>query len=172
MQRLKHSHQDAALRVLRYLKRPPGLGLFFPPRQTSFLTVFYDSDWAACPNTRRVTVYVVKLGDSLISWKSIKQQTASRSWVNKHGTRQLPLLVLHGSLDFWLSCTLLCYNKAAIQRASNPIFYDSHSGSEGHFVIEKIKLTSACSHFWFPSLECLILFTLQLEGSIVSRWIR
>ncbi|KAF3621565.1 putative deacetylvindoline O-acetyltransferase-like [Capsicum annuum] len=64
MQRPKQSHLDAALRILRYLKGSPGLGLFFPQRYTSTITVFCDSDWASCPNTRRsVKNYVVKLGD-------------------------------------------------------------------------------------------------------------
>lgn len=80
MQRPKQSHHEAALRVLRYLKGSPDLGLFFPQGSTSILTVYCDSDCAACPNTRRsVSGYVVKLGELLISWKSKKQHTVSRS---------------------------------------------------------------------------------------------
>ncbi|XP_018627094.1 uncharacterized mitochondrial protein AtMg00810-like [Nicotiana tomentosiformis] len=68
MQSPKESHMEAALRVVRYIKRSPGLGILLSSRQTDTLTVYCDSDWAACPNTRRsVTGYVVKLGDSLLS---------------------------------------------------------------------------------------------------------
>ncbi|XP_055826319.1 uncharacterized mitochondrial protein AtMg00810-like [Solanum dulcamara] len=37
-------------------------------------------NWAACPNTRRsITNYAIKFGESLISWKSKKQQIVSKS---------------------------------------------------------------------------------------------
>ncbi|XP_019232121.1 PREDICTED: uncharacterized protein LOC109212877 [Nicotiana attenuata] len=44
------------------------------------LKVYCDADWATCPMTRRsVSGFIVKLEDFLISWKSKKKNTVSRS---------------------------------------------------------------------------------------------
>uniref|UniRef100_A0A3Q7GUU5 Uncharacterized protein n=1 Tax=Solanum lycopersicum TaxID=4081 RepID=A0A3Q7GUU5_SOLLC len=76
----KLSHMDAATRVVRYLKKSPGLGIFLSSDCDSTLTAFCDADWASCPNTRRsVTGYLIKFGSSPVSWKSKKQSTISRS---------------------------------------------------------------------------------------------
>ena len=75
-------HWNAAIHVLRYLKNEPAKGLFYPARPGSALTIeaYCDADWAACPVTRRsITGYCVFLGGSLISWKTKKQITISRS---------------------------------------------------------------------------------------------
>lgn len=71
---------DVAYRVIRYMKNEPGLGFLLSSEKATQLTAFCDADWAGCPNSRRsITGYVMKLGNSLISWKSKKQSTVSRS---------------------------------------------------------------------------------------------
>uniref|UniRef100_A0A3Q7G9B7 Reverse transcriptase Ty1/copia-type domain-containing protein n=1 Tax=Solanum lycopersicum TaxID=4081 RepID=A0A3Q7G9B7_SOLLC len=50
------------------------------PKKFTWTMYICDSDWAAFPNTRSsVTGYAVKFGESLITWKSKKQQIVSRS---------------------------------------------------------------------------------------------
>ena len=74
------SHWDAALRVLRYLKGSPGQGILLRPKKDLRLTAFCDSDWAACPLTRRsLTGNLVFLSRSPVFWKTKKQHTVSRS---------------------------------------------------------------------------------------------
>lgn len=59
------------MRVIRYIKVEPGKGLLMSANTKSQLTGLCDADWAACPNTKRsVTCFILKFGDSLISWKS------------------------------------------------------------------------------------------------------
>ncbi|XP_055830877.1 secreted RxLR effector protein 161-like [Solanum dulcamara] len=76
----KESHIEAALRVVRYIKEAPGLGLLMPAKDTNKLLAYYDSDWGSCLEIRRsVTGYLVKFGGALISWKSKKRETVTRS---------------------------------------------------------------------------------------------
>ncbi|XP_071741115.1 uncharacterized mitochondrial protein AtMg00810-like [Rutidosis leptorrhynchoides] len=75
-----NSHLNAAFRVLRYLKGSPGKGIFITKSDNFVLSAYVDSDYAKCISTRRsVTGFCVYLGNSLVSWKSKKQSTVSRS---------------------------------------------------------------------------------------------
>lgn len=73
-------HLMAAHRILRYLKNDPGQGVFYPANSTLTLRGFADVDWGNfLESSRSISGYCVFLGDSLISWKSKKQDIVSRS---------------------------------------------------------------------------------------------
>ncbi|XP_039158552.1 uncharacterized mitochondrial protein AtMg00810-like [Eucalyptus grandis] len=76
----KESHMNAALKVVRYLKGCPELGIFLSRECDMGMTAYCDTDYATCPMIRRsITGFCVKLGKSLISWKTKKQSIVSLS---------------------------------------------------------------------------------------------
>jgi len=76
----RQDHQNAATRVLQYLKATTGKGLFFPKQGGTKLVTYCDADWLGCPFTRRSrTWYVLLLGGAPVSWKSKKHSVVSRS---------------------------------------------------------------------------------------------
>ncbi|GJZ11190.1 ribonuclease H-like domain-containing protein [Tanacetum coccineum] len=125
------SHSKAALRVLRYLKGSPGY-------------------WAKCPKTRKfVTGLCVFLGKTLVSWKSKKQATISKSSLDPEyrsmssASREVVLLgnMLHSiGLKGLYPVELCCDNSSAIEIAANPIFHErtKHFELDAYFVREKV----------------------------------
>ena len=76
----KVPHLQAAYRIIKYLKKTLGQGLFLSADSSLQLKAYCDADWVACIDTRKsILGFYVFLGDSLISWKCKKQQVVSRS---------------------------------------------------------------------------------------------
>ncbi|GJU74164.1 ribonuclease H-like domain-containing protein, partial [Tanacetum coccineum] len=131
MQAPLQSHMDLGLRVLRYLNGAPGSGVNYEKSEHMSLKVYADSDSAKCPVTRRsVSGYCVFFNGCMVTWKSKKQATLSKSYAEAEyrsmaaATCEL-MWVVNILKDLkvtnFLPAELFCDNSAAIQIAANPV---------------------------------------------------
>ncbi|KAL2230527.1 uncharacterized protein LOC110012709 [Sesamum indicum] len=128
------SHWRAALHMVRYLKGCPSKGLFFPSHNPLVLKVYCDADWATCPDSRHsLTGFCIFLGPALVSWKTKKQPTVSRSTAEAEcrglaaticELRWLTYILIDLSVSTSLPIHLFCDNKAALHILANPVFHD------------------------------------------------
>ncbi|XP_031265487.1 uncharacterized protein LOC116123885 [Pistacia vera] len=148
----KQSHMDATMKVLKYLKGCPWLRLLLPRKGDLNIIAYYDSDWGSCPMTRRSLIgFCVKLGGSLISWKTKKQSTIPLS-LAKEEYRAMPkttcevtwILGLLKDLNLQVETPikLYCDNKTAKDIAINLVFHErtKHIEIDCHFVRDKIQV--------------------------------
>ncbi|GKA48229.1 ribonuclease H-like domain-containing protein [Tanacetum coccineum] len=111
------SHFDIALRVLKYLKLAPGLGVEFAKRSSDcVISTYYDSYWAKCPVTKR----------------SMASTTCEIIWIVK-------ILGKFG-IDNFVPAELFYDNKSAIQIAANPVMHEKtkHFDIDVHLFREKV----------------------------------
>lgn len=144
-------HMQAANRILRYVKSAPGKGLFFSASSPMKLQAYSDSDWASCPDTRRsVTGFSVFLGSSLLSWKTKKQHTVSRSSSEAEyramaaaacEVQWFAYVFEFLKLHLPLPVPLFCDNQSAIYIAQNHTFHErtKHIELDCHVVRDKLK---------------------------------
>ena len=129
------SHWNAALYVLKYLKRVMYNQLIFLPNQTPVITAFADSDWGNNVDHRRsVSGYIIYLGTTPIVWKS-KYQKGAQALSSCEAEyramvaccKDLRWLAQHLSelgISFPTPINLYCDNEAAIALAANPVNHD------------------------------------------------
>ncbi|WMV57441.1 hypothetical protein MTR67_050826 [Solanum verrucosum] len=125
----KKSHMDAALRLVRYLKSAPGLGILMSSHGSNELKVLCDADWGACINSRRsITGAQLKLSIEL--WASI---VAEIVWV----------VGLFQELGVSISQHVSLYsdNTSTLQIATNHVFHErtKHIEIDCHFMRENIQ---------------------------------
>lgn len=139
---------------MRYVKREPGLGILLSSKSSNNLSVYCDADWAAYPNTRRsISGFIVKHGETLLSWKSKKQNVVSRSSAEAeyrsmgnavNAVLELVwIIALLKELGREVEQPAVVYSdsKAALQIAANPVFHErtKHIEIDCHFIRQKIQ---------------------------------
>ncbi|CAH9121509.1 unnamed protein product [Cuscuta epithymum] len=136
---------------VRYLQGTSSHGLWLRAGQSISLIVAYsDADWAGCPDScRSTTGYAIFLGGNLISWRSKKQPTVSKSSTEAEYravayTVQDTLFIRSLLLDMGIRISspvqLFCDNVSASYLAVNPIQHDrsKHIKIDYHFVRERV----------------------------------
>ncbi|GKB46560.1 ribonuclease H-like domain-containing protein, partial [Tanacetum coccineum] len=144
------SHFSAGLRVLRYLKQSPGLGVQVCHENKLSLYAYLDADWAKCLLTRKsVSGFCVYFCGNLVSWKSKKQAPISRSSAEAEyrclaSTTCEVLWIVNLLKDLgvegMLPVPLYCDSTSAIQIAANLVFHEKtkHFEIDVHLVREKV----------------------------------
>ncbi|KAL6311476.1 hypothetical protein AAG906_012064 [Vitis piasezkii] len=144
-------HMKVVYRILQYLKKSPGRGLYFKKTSSREVEVFTDADWArSLTNRRSTTGYCSYVWGNLVTWRSKKQSVVARSSAEAEFRA-----MAHGICEgMWLQRILkelgiisnstmivLCDNKATISIAKNPVQHDKtkHVEIDRHFIKEKLE---------------------------------
>lgn len=134
MQEPQEHHMQAAIHVLKYLKGTIGYGLFYYSQTCIQMQWYFDSDLATCKISRKsITGYCITIGSSLVSWKSKKQSTVSRSTAKAEYRSMCTaacelkwISYILQDLKLPINTPLKLYydNDAAVAIVRNPVFHE------------------------------------------------
>ncbi|XP_021980468.1 uncharacterized mitochondrial protein AtMg00810-like [Helianthus annuus] len=167
----------AVIRILRYLRGTPFQNLLFPSTSSLELRAYSDADWDSDRNDRKSTTgFCVFLGDSLISWRSKKQDVVSRSSTEAEyrtiAVTTCEIVWLRWILaDMGVTISqptpLHCDNKSAMQIAKNSVFHDrkKHIEIDCHFTHHHLQLGTISLPYVPLTLQIADIFTKALSVS-------
>ncbi|KAL0451427.1 UNVERIFIED_CONTAM: Retrovirus-related Pol polyprotein from transposon RE2 [Sesamum latifolium] len=180
-------HWRTAVHVVRYLRGTPTKGLFFPSTSNFMLRAYCDADWASCTDSRRsLTGFYTFLGDVLMSWKTKKQTTVSRSTAEAEyrsmaatvcELKWISYILSDLGVPVQLPIQLFCDNQAALHIMANPVFHEQtkHIELDCHVVRDAYKDGFINPSFIRSSLQLADLFTKALSfkvfAALLDSWV-
>ena len=144
-------HLRATLHVVKYLQATMDYGLFYPSQNNLQVTAYSDADWSPYQFTNKsLNAYAMLIGDSLVSWKTKKQQTVSKSSAEAEyrsmSDTASELVWINGLLEnlkvsIQLPITMYCDHASAEHLAQNPKFHEKtkHLNRDMHYVREQVE---------------------------------
>ncbi|XP_071739272.1 secreted RxLR effector protein 161-like [Rutidosis leptorrhynchoides] len=126
-------HFEAAMRIIRYLKKTPGHGVILKKNGHLETQIYTNASWAAEKGDRRSTSgFFTIVGGNLVAWRSKKQKVVSLSSAESE-FREIGFSPKE-------AIQILCDNEAAIAISENPVQHDltKHVEIDRHFIREKL----------------------------------
>jgi hypothetical protein len=170
----KESHLSAVKRILRYLKKTPTLGLWYPLHSSFDLVAYTDSDYGGCQVDRKSTSGSCQfLGGKLVSWSSKKQNcvstsTAEAEYVAAASCCSQALWMQTQLRDYGYSLDkipILCDSKSAIAISANPVQHSKtkHIDIRYHFLKHHVEEGNVEMYFVTSEFQLADLFTKALD---------
>ncbi|KAJ9544657.1 hypothetical protein OSB04_024364 [Centaurea solstitialis] len=170
----KESHMLAVKRILRYLKKTPSLGLWYPLHSGFDLLPYTDSDYGGCQVDRKSTSGSCHfLGGKIVSWSSKKQNcvstsTAEAEYVAAASCCSQALWMqtqLHDYGYTFNKIPILCDNKSAIAISENPVQHSKtkHIDIRYHFLKHQVEEGNVDMYFVNIEFQLADLFTKALD---------
>ena len=132
--------------------------------------------WATCTDSRRsVTCYCIKYGGALISWKTKKQNTVSRSPAKAEyrsmaitvcELKWISFLLQDMNVSLTWPIPLRCDNQAAIHIAKNPVFPErtKYLDIDCHLVRDHFKQGFILPQHVYSKVQQADIFTKPLDS--------
>ncbi|KAJ9544570.1 hypothetical protein OSB04_024277 [Centaurea solstitialis] len=170
----KESHMHDVKRILRYLKKTPSLGLWYPLHSGSSLLAYTDSDYGGCQVDRKSTFGSCHfLGGKLVSWSSMMQNCVSMSTTEAKYVAaasccsQAPWMQtqLRDYGYTYNKIPILCDNKNAIAISENPVQHSKtkHIDIRYHFLKHQVEKGIVEMYFVNTEYQLADLFTKALD---------
>nr|XP_016515674.1 PREDICTED: uncharacterized mitochondrial protein AtMg00810-like [Nicotiana tabacum] len=152
------------------------LGILLSSSSDFTLKAYSDSDWAACPISRRsVTGYFILLGDSHVSWKSKKHPTVSLSSAEaeyrelKHVVAEvswLLRLLANVGLSITSLVSVFCDSQVAVHITRNSVFHErtKHIEVDCHYVGDVLSSGVISLHHVHTYAQLADMLTKALTG--------